>query len=166
MCSVCNFICRRSISWPGAPACGGAGLFAPVATGMLRYLISLDLFRPHQNAAAVASQLRALDEDCENVLSNVWLISSNLPVQYIRMRLAQHLSANDRVFICDIGTEVAGVNLASQAEAAAPAHNGAEPPASFMASLRRSILGRRSRLLVNAVNPPVKAATAESSRSA
>lgn len=133
---------------------------------MLRYLISLDLFRPHQNAAAIAGQLRSFDRNCENVLSNVWIITSDLPIQYIRMRLAQHLSPNDKVFICDIGTEAAGINLDLQFGARTTVLAGVDRPALFMASLLRSILKRRSKLLVNATTTPVKAATAESSRSA
>lgn len=138
---------------------------------MPRYLISLDLSRPHHNSTAIADLLRSLDHHSQNVLSNVWLVSSNLPIHYIRARLLPHLALTDKLYICDVGREAIGVNVECDLDALAspscsdePAH---APRKSLMAGLLRSILRRRSKLLVAATaTRRVTAATLKSSRSA
>jgi hypothetical protein len=126
---------------------------------MARYVIGMDLTRPHQNAAEIAEALRSLDPDSENILSNVWIVKTNLPIQRLYARLTGRLTPSDKLFITDVGTESVAVNLdgpvAPLRRASLP---GVDGPASLMASLLRSILKRRSKLLT--------AATAESSRSA
>jgi hypothetical protein len=100
-------------------------------------------------------------------LSNVWLVRTNLPVQYIKARLAPHLTSNDKLYICDVGTEAIGVNLDCDLTPGPEVAANAEQSTFFMASVLRSILRRRSKLLTAAtIVSPITAATAESSRSA
>jgi hypothetical protein len=102
----------------------------------------------------------------------VWLVSTNLPIHYIRARLLPHLSLTDKLYICDVGREAIGVNVDWDLANVTTAQPGSSEislraPESFMAGLLRSILRRRSKLLLAATAPrTVRVATVESSQSA
>jgi hypothetical protein len=119
----------------------------------------------------VATQIRALDPECRNVLSNMWLANTNLPMHYIRARLLPHLSSKDKLYICNVDGEAIGVNL-DHGLTVEPHEAAARRSGFFVSGLLRSVLRRRSKLLMaatattSAPRSIVRVAIVENSRSA
>lgn len=77
---------------------------------MNTYLITYDLVSPGQNYTNLFAAIRGLGSNCKPLLST-WIVRSNLTAGQIRDTLAQHVDANDKIFVAFIGDNWASWNL-------------------------------------------------------
>lgn len=79
---------------------------------MRRYIISYDLYRPGNNYSDLTAEIKRLGEDWEHPLANLWIVETNLSAGEIRAVLGDHLVTGDKLYIRDIGDDVAGMDIA------------------------------------------------------
>lgn len=79
---------------------------------MRRYIISYDLYRPGNNYSELTTQIKRLGEDWEHPLANLWIVETERSAGDIRAILGNHLVTGDKLYICEIGDDVAGMDIA------------------------------------------------------
>ena len=131
---------------------------------MRRYIISYDLYRPGNNYSDLITEIKRLGDDWEHPIANLWIIETDLTAAEIRGALGDHLVTGDKLYVCEAGSDGAGMDILPGAPARMSAINAFErAPVKLLASVlhaRRPQPGdvRESRLLT--------AATLESCQSA
>ena len=79
---------------------------------MRRYIISYDLYRPGNNYSDLTAEIKHLGEDWEHPLANLWIIETALSAGEIRSILGDHLVTGDKLYIREVGEDVAGMDIA------------------------------------------------------
>jgi hypothetical protein len=76
---------------------------------MRRYVITCEFCRA-KRAAAIGDCIRKISDEWEHPLIGVWLVTTTLSARDIRSSLLAHLDFQDRIFICEAGSETAEFN--------------------------------------------------------
>lgn len=76
---------------------------------MHRYIITCELYRA-KRASAIADCIRRLASEWEHPLAEVWVVTTQLNAAGIRSALLAHLDLQDRLYICEAGSDAAGFN--------------------------------------------------------
>ncbi len=79
---------------------------------MRRYIISYDLYRPGNNYSDLTGEIKRLGEDWEHPLANLWIVETKLSAGDIRAILGDHLITGDKLYIRQVGEDVAGMDIA------------------------------------------------------
>lgn len=78
---------------------------------MRRYIISYDLYRPGNNYSEFTAEIKRLGDDWERPLANLWIVDTYLAACEIRHALGEHLSTGDKLYICEMGDDYAGMDI-------------------------------------------------------
>jgi hypothetical protein len=76
---------------------------------MRRYIITCELYKA-KRAAPVADSIRRLAAEWHHPLNAVWIVKTPLSASEIRSALQPHLDFQDRLYICEAGSEAAEFN--------------------------------------------------------
>jgi hypothetical protein len=127
---------------------------------MRRYIISYDLYRPGNNYSDLTAEIKRLGEDWEHPLANLWIIETDLSAAEIRGFLGDHLITGDKLYICEAGEDVAGMDIAPGAPCRMSAISSYErAPVKLLASVLSKELPRaESRLLTAATEENLQSA--------
>lgn len=78
---------------------------------MRRYIISYDLYRPGNNYSDLTTKIKRLGEDWEHPIANLWIVETKLTAGEIRSILGDHLVTGDKLYIREVGEDVAGMDI-------------------------------------------------------
>jgi hypothetical protein len=76
---------------------------------MRRYVITCEFYRA-KRAALFGERLHGLVSDWEQPLSGLWLVTTGLHASDLRSALLPHLDFQDRLYICEAGSDAAAFN--------------------------------------------------------
>jgi hypothetical protein len=80
---------------------------------MRRYIISYDLYRPGNNYSEFTAEIKRLGDDWEHPLANLWIVDTDLSAGEIRHALGDYLVTGDKLYICEMGDDYAGMDIGS-----------------------------------------------------
>jgi hypothetical protein len=105
---------------------------------MRRYIISYDLYRPGNNYSDLVKQIKRIGGDWEHPIANLWIVETDLSAADIRAILGDHLVTGDKLYICEAGEDVAGMDILPGAPARLSALNAFErAPVRLLANVLR-----------------------------
>ncbi len=78
---------------------------------MRRYIISYDLYRPGNNYSDFTAEIKRLGADWEHPIANLWIVETDLAAGEIRSVLGDHLVTGDKLYVREVGDDVAGMDI-------------------------------------------------------
>jgi len=108
----------------------------------------------------LTAEIKRLGEDWEHPLANLWIIETDLSAAEIRGFLGDHLITGDKLYICEAGEDIAGMDIAPGAPCRMSAISSYErAPVKLLASVLSKELPRaESRLLTAATEENLQSA--------